>query len=280
MQQEMSYFPGCSLATSAHENNQTLISFCREIGISLIELEDWNCCGSSSAHSIRSELAFDLPSRNLSLASPKRQLMIACPGCLLKMREAQFHLMHDEKARLRYESLWGKPPNDDLEIIHFFDLLGKQLKAVEKKSKGLNGLCFVFYYGCMLANPPQLRSHKNYYGVMEKLLSSLGATALNWGYASRCCGTFLSAARPDIVAPIVNQIMNNAIDSGAECIITACAMCHLNLELRCTIRNPIPILHFSQILSLAIGISPQKDWFSRHLIDPRPALINRNLISE
>jgi heterodisulfide reductase subunit B len=69
---DISYFPGCSLATSARENNLSLIEVCEKIGVKLIELEDWNCCGSSSAHSLDSNLALNLASRNLSLAPPFR----------------------------------------------------------------------------------------------------------------------------------------------------------------------------------------------------------------
>ncbi|MCU0591231.1 MAG: heterodisulfide reductase-related iron-sulfur binding cluster, partial [Desulfobacterales bacterium] len=117
------------------------------------------------------------------------------------------------------------------------------------------------------------------YGIMEKTLAKLGLQALNWGHASQCCGTFLTVARPDIVTPKVNLIMQGAAESGADCVVTACAMCHMNLEVRCTLKNPIPIFHFSEILSLAFGTARHRDWFSRHLIDPRPLLKSKGLVT-
>jgi len=114
---------------------------------------------------------------------------------------------------------------------------------------------------------------------METILSALGATPLNWSYLSRCCGTFLSVARPDVVTPIVDRIIGGAIDAGAECIITACAMCHLNLEIRSRLPGKIPVLHFSEILSLSTGIGGGMGWFQRHLIDPRPMLKARKLMA-
>jgi heterodisulfide reductase subunit B len=78
---------------------------------------------------------------------------------------------------------------------------------------------------------------------------------------------------------MINRIMQGAKDSGAECIVTACAMCHMNLEVRCTLKNPVPIFHFSEILSMAFGVSGNKDWFSRHLIDPRPLLKSKGLMA-
>ena len=74
---DLSYFPGCSLVSTATENNQSLLALFDRLGYNLIELDDWNCCGSSSAHSINSELAFDLATRNLSLAPPGRPLGVS-----------------------------------------------------------------------------------------------------------------------------------------------------------------------------------------------------------
>ena len=277
---DLSYFPGCSLVSTATENNLSLINLFNRLGYNLIELEDWNCCGSSSAHSINSELAFDLTTRNFSLAPPGRPLVAACPSCLLRLREAQHKLKNDENARSMYEDMWGKPFDPDLEIIHFFELLEgiDLLSYAENGGKRLDGLTFVSYYGCMLARPPALRHEDKYHGLMEKILASLGATPLDWPFTSRCCGTFLAVARPDVVTTMVDEINRGAKSVGAECIITACAMCHLNLEVRCSLKQKIPTLHFSEILSLALGTKEHKGWFSRHLVDPRPLLKSKGLI--
>jgi len=277
---DISYFPGCSLATSARENNLSLFELCKKVGVNLIELQDWNCCGSSSAHRINSGLAFDLAARNLSLAPPERPLLIACPGCILRLREAHLHLKHDEDTRCNYENKWGRSFNPELEILHFFELLSN-INFVDfsnNRDRRLSGLKFVPYYGCMLARPSAMRNEKNYHGLMEKTLFALGANPLHWAYTSRCCGTFLSVARPDIVSPMVNGIVRGANDAGAECIVTACAMCHLNLEIRCSLKQRVPILHFSEVLSLALGTGGYKDWFSRHLVDPGPLLKAKGLV--
>ncbi|MBF0203580.1 MAG: hypothetical protein HQK67_04510 [Desulfamplus sp.] len=268
------------MATSAKENNISLIKFCRRIGYDLVELTDWNCCGSSSAHSINENTAFGLASRNLSLAPDDRPLVAACPSCLLRLQHTHLHLMHDPAAQIEYENMWGKPFNKNLKIIHFFEMLANidLLNFIDGRQQRLEKLRFVPYYGCMLARPPEMNRKPNYHGIIEKILSSLGAQSLRWAYGARCCGTFLSAARPDIVTPVVNQIMQQAIDSGADCIVTACAMCHMNMEIRCSIKNPVPTLHFSEILSLAMGIQDYKAWFARHLVDPVPMLKAKGII--
>ena len=273
---DLSYYPGCSLATTAKENNESLILMFKHLGYNLLELEDWNCCGSSSAHSINHDMAFDLATRNLSLADPSRPLLVACPSCLLRLKHAQHQLSTDPNARAHFKSKWGKPYNPDLKILHFFELLDSLdlLAYTEDRQSRLSGLKFVTYYGCMLARPPEMKDEKNYYGLMENALTQLGATAIDWSFSSRCCGTFLTVAKPEIVTPMVDQIVQGAVDADAHVIVTACAMCHMNLEVRCSLKKKVPIMHFSELLSLAFGLGKKRyrRWFSRHLINPRPLL--------
>ncbi len=273
---DLSYYPGCSLATTAKENNESLILMFEHLGYNLIELEDWNCCGSSSAHSINHDMAFDLATRNLSLADPSRPLLVACPSCLLRLKHAQHQLQTSPDARAHYENKWGNPYNPDLKIVHFFELLESLdlLAFAEDRQPRLEGLKFVSYYGCMLARPPEMKDENNYYGLMEKALTQLGATAIDWSFSSRCCGTFLTVATPEIVTPMVDQIVQGAVEADAHVIVTACAMCHMNLEVRCSLKEKVPILHFSELLSMAFGLGKKRyrRWFSRHLINPRPLL--------
>lgn len=278
---EISYFPGCSLATSARESNLSLRTFCEMHGVRLVELKDWNCCGSSSAHSIDNELGHYLPSRNISLAPPKRPLLAACPSCFLRLKLTQMEIKKDNHARAEYEAMWHRRFDEDLQIISFFDLLSDMVDAgaFEKNPQRLRGLKFVPYYGCMLARPPAMRHERKFNGLMEKVLTTLGAEPVQWMHSARCCGTFLSVSRPDIAARTVNQIMESAADARAECLATACAMCHLNLEIRSNLPDRIPILYFSELLSLSMGVGTGRGWFRRHLIDPRPLLRSKKLIA-
>ncbi|VVS92464.1 CoB--CoM heterodisulfide reductase iron-sulfur subunit B family protein [Desulfoluna spongiiphila] len=277
---EVTWFPGCSMKTSAIENHESFKIFCEAIGIRLVELPDWNCCGSSSAHSIDRDLAFDLVARNLALAPSGRPILTACPSCTLRFKEAHHHLMENPDARNRFHGKWGVPFDESKQVMHFFELIdGLDISAFVQGEKPLSGLTYAPYYGCMLARPPQLRRQKNFHGLMEKILGTLGARAVTWQGQNRCCGTFLSVARPDAVTEVVNGIVQSGIQSGAECLITACAMCQLNLEIRCNLGRRLPVLHFSEILTLALGRGKDTDrWFKKHLVDPRPLLDAKGLI--
>ena len=278
---DISYFPGCSLATSAKESNVSLMESSKILGLNLIELEDWNCCGSSSASCLDKELAFALGARDLSLAPAGRPLMAMCPRCLHHLRYAQLRLRQEPEAHRALERRWGRPISKDLEIIHFMEVLVRMgpKRLQEGQVRSLNGLKFLPYYGCTLFRPPALRRQKYFQAEMGTVLTILGGQELTKALIYRCCGSFLSAARADVVTHLVNEIMESAVATGAECLVTACAMCQLNLEIRCTWEPKIPVFHFSEILALALGAQDYESWFVRHLVDPRPLLQARGLIS-
>jgi heterodisulfide reductase subunit B len=276
-----SYFPGCSLATTAAEANESMKRAAKVMGFNLIELEDWNCCGSSSAQTMCKNLSLGMAARNLSLAPPGRPLVAMCPRCLHYLRSAQECLRNTPEAHQALEDHWGRPIPLDLEIIHFMEVLVRhgmdRLKGNLKRS--LQGMKFVPYYGCTLFRPPRLQKQKYFQAEMENILKALGAQPVPDAYAYRCCGSFLSATDPEIVTPLVNEILDSAAAARANCIVTACAMCQLNLEIRCTSKTRVPVFHFSEVLALALGAEDYEEWWPRHIVDPRPLLEELKLVA-
>jgi heterodisulfide reductase subunit B len=277
---EFSYFPGCSVATTATESNQSLMKACQRLEFHLKELEDWNCCGSSPANTIDPELGFNLAARILSLAPPDKPLLVMCPRCLHYLRLAHLRLQEDHYTRRSLERRWGRPISPELEIVHFLEAVVKlgPDRLHNGLTRNLKGLKFVPYYGCTLYRPPALRRQKYFQAEVVNILTALGAEAVPRALLYRCCGSFLSAVRPKVVTTLVNQIIDSAVTAGADCLVTVCAMCQLNLEIRCTLEKKLPVFHFSEILALALGAEDYEDWFARHLVDPRPVLTARNLI--
>ncbi|MGA7562614.1 MAG: CoB--CoM heterodisulfide reductase iron-sulfur subunit B family protein [Desulfobaccales bacterium] len=278
---DVSYFPGCSLESSARESNLALLESAKLLGLNLIELEDWNCCGASSVKVLDKDTAFSLAARNLSLAPPDRPLTATCPVCLSRLREAQLRLKEDPEARQVQERHWRRQMPLDLEILSFLELLDRLgLERLQANvTHPLKGLKAVPYYGCTTFGPPELNRGRYFLGELEGLLAALGAEPLTKALTHRCCGGYLTVARADAVTPLVNEIMESAVAAGAECLVTSCPMCQLNLESRCTLPNKLPVLHFSEVLALALGARDYDGWFARHLIDPRPLLKARGLIS-
>jgi heterodisulfide reductase subunit B len=276
-----SYFPGCSMATTASEANESIKKAAKVLGFNLIELEDWNCCGSSSAQTMCKNLSLGMAARNLSLAPPGRPLVAMCPRCLHYLRSAQECLRTSPEAHQALEDHWGRPIPLDLEIIHFMEVLVRhgtdRLKNHLQRS--LQGVRFVPYYGCTLFRPPRMQKERYFQGEMENLLKMLGAEPVPDAYSYRCCGSFLSASDPEVVTPLVNEIIDSAVAARANCIVTACAMCQLNLEIRCTSKARIPVFHFSEVLALALGAEDYEEWWPRHIVDPRPMLQELKLVA-
>ena len=271
------FFPGCSLVSSAKENYYSIYLVTKYLGIQLVELQDWNCCGTSSAHSINSQLALDLALRNIYLAREAGTLLVACPTCFIRLKLAHTLIKSDPKNINKFENYYGARFPKDLDIVPILEFLKRHSDKI-KKVVDLNGLKFAPYYGCMLNLPPSIKREMTFSKVMESLLKKLGGNAVLWGYKSVCCGTFLSVVKPETVTPVVNKIFLSAMEAGAECIVTACSMCHLNLEIRCNLSNKIPVFHFSELLALAIGESSHISWFKRHIINPLPLLKKKNLL--
>jgi heterodisulfide reductase subunit B len=269
---DFSYFPGCSLATSAAESNLSMMKSARILGFNLIELKDWNCCGSSSAGTLCKNLALAMAARNLSLAPPDRPLVAMCPRCLHYLRSAQNCLKNDPETRTKLEEQFNRPLNLDLEIMHFMEILVRYGldRLHDKARRDLSGLKFIPYYGCTLARPPRLAREKYFQGEMENILMALGAEPVTTALSYRCCGSFLSATNPEVVTPLVNEIIESAVAAKANCLVTACAMCQLNLEIRATTKTRLPVFHFSEVLALALGAEDYETWFIRHIVDPRP----------
>ena len=282
---EVSYFPGCSLATTASESNRSLIRACGLMGLRLIDVEDWNCCGTSSAHSLDAELALGLAARTLVRADPARPLLTMCPSCHKNLLAAHHHLRRDPEAARPYERQWGGRFNPDLriitflEILHFLDKLRQMgsAPALEYK-RNLTGLRVAPYYGCMSMLPPKLADTRLPFDLLNRHLAAMGAEVPLWAHRHRCCGTFLAATHPDLTTSLINRIMSGALEVEADCLVTACAMCQLNLEIRCNLSRRLPTFHFSELIALALGAQDYEGWFARHLVDPRPLLRDKGLI--
>ena len=250
----------------------------------LEELEDWNCCGSTSAHSIDAELARLLPTRNLEIAEKAgRDLMVPCAACYGRSKAAE--------AALREQKDAGEQTfyTGQIKINHILDTLAED--GVKEKLKGkitrpLADLKAVCYYGCLTTRPPKRTGAADYENPesMDGLVELTGATALPWSYKTDCCGASLTLTRPDVVSRLVDRLMVMAEEAGAECIVVACSMCHVNLDMRQKEAAEefgrdynLPVFYISELLGLAMGCPDAPRWWKRHLTDPAKLLDAKGL---
>ncbi|MBN2027447.1 MAG: CoB--CoM heterodisulfide reductase iron-sulfur subunit B family protein [Actinobacteria bacterium] len=285
-----SFFPGCSQLSSAEEYGDSTEEVAGKLGIGLHTLEDWNCCGASSAHMTNHILAMSLPGRDLAKAKEKGDdLVVVCAACYHNLKKAQMEILEDGKLASRVESIVGSDPRFEGRIVHLLDVIAEEVGLEDLKEKvmrPLEGLKPVSYYGCLMVRPKGMITGDDPDNprLMDDLMTVLGAEVKKWSYKTDCCGGSLSLTRTDIVVELVNRLFEAAEEADANCIVTACPMCLANLEMRQKegkltfgLQHDMPVFFFTEMLGLALGIPGAEEWFARHLIDPRPLLLAAGL---
>jgi len=272
------YYPGCSLHSTGLEYSLSIEAVFRHLGLELVEVPDWNCCGASSAHSLNHDLALALPTRNLALAQGMgRDLVTPCAACYNRLKGADHTLRSDPRTRVEMEKRIGFEYRGDLSIRPLLAVVYEDygLARVHSHVKHpLTGLKVVPYYGCLLLRPPHITQFDDPDDpqVMGAILDALGAEVQPWSYASECCGGSLSLSRPELVKGLVGKLVAAAREAGAEAMVTACPLCQVNLEMRQARSAGMPVFYFTELMGLAFGLPETLKWWRKHLVDPQPLL--------
>lgn len=272
------YYPGCSLESTACEYDASVRSVFQALGVELHELEEWNCCGASSAHSVNPLLAMALPARNLALAQPLGyDLVMPCAACFNRHKSADHEMRHNPERRRELEEIVGFTYQGNVAVRPLLEVLsvGVGLERIrERVTRPLAGLKAVGYYGCLLVRPPEVTQFENPENprLMNQLLETLGAEAIEWSYATECCGGGLSLTKSSVAARLVSRLAERAREAGAAAIVTSCPLCQINLEMRQSGVQKMPIFYFTELMGLAFGLPEAEYWWNKHLIDPRPLL--------
>jgi heterodisulfide reductase subunit B len=245
---------------------------CRHLDINLCEIEDWNCCGATAAHSIDHSLAMKLAARNLSIVRDMKldKLTAPCAGCFSRLKTASHEIRNNPRVRQDIEVMLQSAAPVEPEVVHLLQLLVYEMgiEAIKQKVvKPLKGLRLAAYYGCLLTRPHHIvqfdRSEQPV--SLDMLLQSLGAETVNWGHKAECCGGGYAASQTDIVADLGGQILESARQAGAEAIVVACPMCQSNLDMRQKaiaeqrgVDYKMPVIYFTQLMGLAFGYRPNQ----------------------
>jgi heterodisulfide reductase subunit B len=276
---QYSYYPGCSLHATGLEYDASTRAVFNALGVKLVEIEDWVCCGASSAHSVSADLALNLPAINVALAQEAHHgdLLAPCAACFNRTKAADYALRHDETRRKQIETAVNFKYTGDVRVRNPLDVVVSDigLDAVASKvTRKLTGLKVVGYYGCLLVRPPHLMEFDDPENpqVMNRILVTLGTDVKGWSYATDCCGGSASLPRVDIATRLVSSLAQHAREAGAEAIVTACPLCQMNLEMRQADKAKMPIFYFTELMGLAFGLADARSWWGKHLIPTTPVL--------
>jgi heterodisulfide reductase subunit B2 len=285
-QNELAYYPGCSLHGTSKEYDLSTKAVFEKLEVPLKEPEGWSCCGTTPAHSTDHYLSTLLPMKNIALIRGEgfQHITTPCPSCFLRMRVALKET--DENPELK-EKLTRQIPSlstAGMKVEHLLNTVTDKIgyeKVASKVVRIIKGLKVVCYYGCIITRPPKVTEMKDheYPTQMDRLMKVLGIDALDWSYKTRCCGVSLGITQLPIALGLSRKILRNAKSVGADAIVVACPLCHVNLDARQKqieeefkeVFN-LPILYFTQLMGLAFGLKSDALGLTKHFVDPNPLL--------
>lgn len=279
---KIAYFPGCSLHSTARDYDMSFQLVCRKLGIELQEIPHWVCCGASPAHVTSHLLSIALPCKNLVLAEEMglNTVVAPCAACFNRLKVAKQEVAENSQLKKDVEEVLGKPYGGKVEVKHPLQIIAEEigLAKVEKMvRRELQGLKVASYYGCLLVRPLNVVSFDDPEDPqsMDDLVTALGGEALPWAFKTECCGASFSLSETDIVLELSGEILDAALEAGAECILVACPLCQSNLDLRQKgiekrygKRFNLPIIYFTELLGLALGLNMHELGLSKHIVDP------------
>jgi heterodisulfide reductase subunit B len=265
---EIGYYPGCALHGSSNDYEASVRACLGVLEVHLQELDDWICCGATAAHA-----------RNLALAERDglESLLAPCPMCSMELLKTGALLSGDVQLRQEISTIveldvQGK--TRVLNLIQVFQQIG--LDAIKSRvCKPLGHIKAACYYGCLLTRPPQIVRFDDSESPrsMETILNTVGAFTVAWNYQTECCGAGLTMANEETVLDLSHKILSNAADHGANCVVVACPMCHVNLDMkqeamdqRYGVAHRMPVYYLSDLVGLALGLSPDTLGIDRHFV--------------
>jgi heterodisulfide reductase subunit B len=280
------YYPGCSLHGGGRELDMSLRAVSRHAGVELREIGDWNCCGATAAHNLSHELAVALPYRNLALAEEQglTELLAPCAACFSRLKGTNVRLARSGEVAARMQEIVGRPYKGTVRILNLNEYVGRLLAdGFGQKLTSPLGLKVAAYYGCLLSRGQDIIEGENAESPtgMEAALQAAGCEVVPWNFATECCGGGFSMSLTKAVLDLSGAILADARAAGAEAIVTACPMCHSNLDMRqLKISGPdgpynMPVLYLTEVLGLAAGLPPKALGLDRHFVDAMPVAAGR-----
>lgn len=279
---DIGYYPGCALQGSSNDYEASVRACLGALGVSLRELDDWICCGATAAHSLNHKLAVALPARNLGIAQRDgyEELLAPCPMCSMELIRANCALAASAKLRKEISEIVELEVRGTTRVLNLIQILQKVgiEQIVQRVTRQLTDFRPACYYGCLLTRPPETLRFDDCEqpSSMESILTALGAQPVAWNYKTECCGAGMTMADEGTVLELSHKILTNAAAHGANCMVVACPMCHVNLDMKqpdverkYNVRHGMVVYYLSDLVGLALGIDERTLGIDRHFVVKR-----------
>ena len=265
------YYPGCSLEGTALEYNASTQTFMQELGVDLLELKDWTCCGASAAEATSYLLSLALPAYILAMAEEMdgtKEILVPCSACYLNLKKVEEKSRKDPELLDKINTILKEKKlhfHGQVRVRHLLDVVARDIGPAKIFSRVKNpfiDLKIAPYYGCQCLRPYSVFDDPEEPRSMEPLIEAVGAKIHPWNMGGRCCGASHMTTKPEVALELVTAILKAAL--GADAIVTVCPMCQMNLEAyqkkisgRSKEDLRMTILYLPQFLGLAMGLSEQ-----------------------
>jgi len=287
------FYPGCSLEGTGRDYAESIRAVATAIGLDLVPLEGWECCGASVARSVDARAADLWPLGNLArarVADPTgtRDFLTACPAChqnhlrvgLKASTDAAFRGWAAESLATQQLRLDNLPRVRHLLEVLVFDVPPSHLQV--KIRHPLRGVRVVPYYGCLLVRPHRLGGVESREAptALERFIDLCGAVPLPFVSKADCCGGSVVLSRESVAISLTAKILAEAETLQPDCMVVACPLCHFMLDAKRRAveqvlgrRIEFPVLYFTQLLGLALGLLPRSLGLHRAIVPARRLLV-------
>jgi len=283
---KVAYWPGCVSRGFTPELHGSMALVAPQLDIELVELDRANCCGAGVIAEHNQELVDTLNARTFAMAQQVggAGMMNICSTCQGAQSECQQRLdandayrehinTHLEPEGLQYEKGGGWDNKNFLWLL-VEDIGLDRLR--ERVVRPLEGLRVAPFYGCYVVRPTERLGFDEFPErdqYLEQVIEAVGGTAVEYAGSHKCCGFPVITMNKTTSLRQAGRHLADAIDADADCLVTPCPLCHLNLDLQ----QPdaakyverdlgIPVLHFPQLIGLALGIDPKELGMNKHVV--------------
>lgn len=279
------YYPGCSAHSTARDMHESASAVAKALGIELVEIKGWTCCGATAAHQTDRVMAAALPAVNLLLAKEMgMDTVVNCAACYSRMKASNYDVKSSSEMKAQVADAVGKEYDGSVAVRHLVEVLLEDIgieKLRKRFTQSLNGLKVACYYGCFLVRPHEVTNFDDPENPasLDRLVAAMGGESLDWPHKVECCGGGLNLTRTDVVVKLSSSIIDMARKSGADCIAVACPMCQASLDLRqqdmkTETGKPynMPVVYITQLLGLCLGIPHKELGLQRLMVKPSAVL--------
>ncbi|MGN0666835.1 MAG: CoB--CoM heterodisulfide reductase iron-sulfur subunit B family protein [Huintestinicola sp.] len=257
-----SYYPGCTLKNKAKDLDKYARLSAEALGITLEELENWQCCGGVYPMA-KDEIATKLSSvRTLAAAKAKGQdLITVCSACHNVVKQVNNDMLTDENIAMKVNNYMRKDLEEEYhgetKVIHYLEMLRDVVgfdKLKEKVVNPLTGKKIAAYYGCLLLRPGKVLQMDDPENpkIMEDFIRAIGAEPVIYPMRNECCGGYVTVDDKEAAVKRAAKVVNNAAEFSADMMVTACPLCMYNLN-NAKVEN-VPVYYFTELLAEALGV--------------------------